>query len=337
MRSQDLNRPAPEVYSVAGRFLFIDVSDSRLATLVEQLFTGWLLTRMEYVDQKPDIRITFHIGQSLPEIPRGWDHFEIAEGGQCYSNKDSYYLDLSHSLLFLHQDAAVEVKVWLRNLPDLPDAGIARVTSFAVCAALRRCGLFELHAAGVISPESGKGALIIGGSGSGKSTLTLELAKSGWHYLSDDELLLGNTGEGVEARGFRSFFAVTPEIAVASLPSNLGDSPVQVAAENNTKTCFEPATLFPRTHSQSVIPAVLLFPVISAVDDTKANELTQAETMMRLVRACPWATYDRAIANTNLAVLSRLARQTRAFDLFSGTDLLRPGFAADWLKQNTQL
>ena len=63
-------------------------------------------------------------------------------------------------------------------------------TSFAVCAALRRFGIFELHSAGMVHPESEKVLLIIGPSGSGKSTLALQLAMAGWPYLSDDELLL---------------------------------------------------------------------------------------------------------------------------------------------------
>ena len=50
--------------------------------------------------------------------------------------------------------------------------------------------------------------LIIGPSGSGKSTLTLQLATAGWSYLSDDELLLSLVDGEVEARGFRSFFAL---------------------------------------------------------------------------------------------------------------------------------
>ena len=50
--------------------------------------------------------------------------------------------------------------------------------------------------------------------------------------------------------------------------------------------------------------------------------------MTRLIRACPWATYDTSIAAANLEVLSRLARQTTSFDLIAGRDLLEPGAAS---------
>jgi ABC-type polar amino acid transport system ATPase subunit len=56
---------------------------------------------------------------------------------------------------------------------------LARVGSFAVCAALRRYGLFDLHSAGVVEPESDSAVLIVGPSGSGKSTLALQLVNSG--------------------------------------------------------------------------------------------------------------------------------------------------------------
>jgi hypothetical protein len=53
--------------------------------------------------------------------------------------------------------------------------------------------------------------------------------------------------------------------------------------------------------------------------------------MIRLIRACPWATYDTTIAGANLDLLSRLARQVKAFAVAAGTDLLRPNRAAELL------
>jgi hypothetical protein len=53
--------------------------------------------------------------------------------------------------------------------------------------------------------------------------------------------------------------------------------------------------------------------------------------MTRLLRACPWATYDRSVAGDNLELLSTLARQARGFDLSAGRDLLNPGYAASLL------
>ena len=301
---QVLDRPASQsFYAVAGRLLFVQSLDPELAPLIERLFAGWQLTPVSSPERNPDIKITFKCGE-LPQVPAGLSEFEVAEGGRCFSAGNEYYLVFANSLLHLQQGNPVVVSVFISARKD---AELARVTSFAVCAALRRFGMFELHSAGVVSPETGAGVLIIGPSGSGKSTLTSQLARAGWGYLSDDELLLSlNEGE-VEARGFRSFFALAPEDSKSSL-----------------KSCFEPASVFDAPRATCVTPRFLLFTAIGGTNETKLHELTQAETMTRLIRACPWATYDTAIAASNLELLSRLARQAKGFNLMAGTDLLEP-------------
>lgn len=196
---------------------------------------------------------------------------------------------------------------------------LARAISFAVCAGLRRFGLFDLHSAGVVDPHSGKGIAIIGPSGSGKSTLAVQLALSGWSYLSDDELLLSIVDGVVEARGFRRFFATS-----TGKPGDL------------LKHCFEPETVFGAKRSLHAAPALLVFTRLNNESKSTLNKLSQAETMIRLLRACPWATYDRAVASANLEVLSALARQASGFDLAAGRDLLEPGFASEFLSGYTR-
>jgi hypothetical protein len=225
----------------------------------------------------------------------------VASGGRCYVGEDEYYLKFEQSMLHLKAGSPVFVSV---SISDPTAVELGRVTSFAVCAALRRCGLFELHSGGVILPNSNAGVLIIGPSGSGKSTLTLRLAAAGWGYLSDDELLLSVAGDVVEARGFRSFFALAP------------------APTSPIKTCFEPTSVVAGPRLEQTVPRFLLFTTVSGGSKTQLRELTQTETMTRLIRACPWATYDTGVAGPNLALMSKLARQAKGFDLSAGTDLL---------------
>ena len=336
---QVLDRPASQsFYAVAGRLLFVQSLDPKLATLIERLCAGWQLTPVSRPERSPDINITFTCSESLPQVPAGLHEFEVAEGGRCYSASHDFYLAFVNSLLHVAHDAdqvrhfghdanpvrhvrdanslrhagakdVVGVSVWIRKIPFPSAAELARVTSFAVCAALRRFGTFELHGAGVVPPGADQGVLIVGPSGSGKSTLTTQLARAGWSYLSDDELLLTLTADEVEARGFRSFFA-------------LADS------TSPLKNCFEPAATFTAPRTEKIAPRFVFFTKIRRAKDTQLHKLTQAETMSRLIRACPWATYDTAIAGRNLKLLSRLARQTQGFDLLAGTDLLEPDRAS---------
>ena len=86
--------------------------------------------------------------------------------------------------------------------------------------------------------------------------------------------------------------------------------------------------MFHGPRAARVVPRFLLFTSITGADETQVHELTQAETMSRLIRACPWATYDTAIAGPYLDLLSRLARQVKGFNLTAGTDLLEPDQAS---------
>jgi hypothetical protein len=311
--NQVSDRPAYQAfYSVAGRLLFVEILDLRLRNLIELLFSGWQLTPVSFPDRSPDIRINFACAK-LPEPSRYVSTFEIAEGGRCYTEGADFYLALRHSLVHLVGGTKVTVNVWLAEIPGESDPLLATITSFAVCAALRRFGLFDLHSAGVINPDSGKGILIIGPSGSGKSTLALQLTRARWPYLSDDLLLLSLVDRRVAARGFRKFFAVSTQ----------GDS--------RFKTCFEPVMAFGSPHLTQASPGLLLFTRLNGDEKTRLSKLTQAETMMQLIKACPWATYDTAIASANLEVLSVLARQATGFNLSAGRDLLVRGHAAELL------
>jgi hypothetical protein len=314
---QVLNRSAPnDFYSVAGRLLFVESNDHELRNLIVDLFAGWQLTPIPVPHRSPDIRISFFCGETPQEIPGDLNHFEIAEGGKCFTDGADFYLALGKALIYLQRDSLVSVNVSLPELPRERDPMLARVTSFAVCAALRRFGLFDLHSAGVVDPHNGGGVLIVGPSGSGKSTLAVQLAMSGWSYLSDDELLLSLVDDAVDARGFRSFFATSTGKEAGPF-----------------KHCFEPETAFGAQRATQVTPGLLLFTRLTHESKSRLTKLTQAETMMRLIRVCPWATYDTSIASANLEVLSALARQASGFDLAAGRDLLAPGFASEFISE----
>ena len=309
------DRPASRAfYSVAGRLLFVESIDRELRNLIVQLFSGWQLALVPAPHRSPDIRINFSCGGTPQEIPRDLNHFEIAEGGKCYSDGADFYLVLHDSLVHLRHASPIVVDVSLSELRRVGDPMVARAASFAVCAALRRFGLFDLHSAGVVDPQSGRGVVIVGPSGSGKSTLAVQLATAGWSYLSDDELLLSLVDGAVEARGFRSFFATSTGKEAGPF-----------------KHSFEPDTVFGAQRTEQVSPGLVLFTALNHEPQSRLTGITQAETMMRLIRACPWATYDTSIASANLEVLSALARQASGFALAAGRDLLAPGFASQLL------
>jgi len=311
---QVFDRPASQAfYSVAGRFLFVESSHPVLRNLIVELFAGWQLTPVPEPHRSPDIRIKVSCGETPHEVRSDLNHFEVADGGKCYTDGADFYLVLGKALIHLQNGPPVTVDVSFSELPGARDPMLARATSFAVCAGLRRFGLFDLHSAGVVDPHDGKGLLIVGPSGSGKSTLAVQLASAGWSYLSDDELLLSLNDGAVEARGFRSFFAMS--------------------TGEQFKHCFEPDSVFATQRTSQVLPGLILFTRLNDESESRLTKLTQTETMTRLIRACPWATYDSAVASANLEVFSALARQVIGFDLAAGRDLVVPGFASELLSR----
>jgi hypothetical protein len=92
--------------------------------------------------------------------------------------------------------------------------------------------------------------------------------------------------------------------------------------------------VFSSARTAQVRPGWVLFTTLSGKKETQLRRLPQTETMTRLIRSCPWATYDTTVAAAHLELLSRLARQVTAFDLSAGMDLLEPARAAGLLIQH---
>jgi hypothetical protein len=199
--------------------------------------------------------------------------------------------------------------------------------------ALRRCGLFELHGAGLVEPETGAGFLFVGPSGSGKSTLATQLARVGWLYLSDDSLLLDERDAQVEARALRRAFALTEPTLEAGVMRGFEGCLSEPAPFDPLKRRFEPQSAFPGRFAEACRPTALFFPLVTREASSRVRALSQAETMRLLIRMCPWACYDRPAAKAHLGVLARLARQARGYELLAGLDLIGdPAHASDFLR-----
>lgn len=260
-------------------------------------------------------------------MPEGLVRFEISQGGTCYTDGQTLYLDFNGSLVTIGPGSSREVDVWLVERHDFASEVLAQVISQAFSAALRRCGLFEIHSGGVVPPKHGKAVLIAGASGSGKSTLTLQLTAVGWGYLSDDTLLIGEGQQGIEAWGLRRFFALTADtIAAVRLPQ------LPTADVGLFKKRFTPQDFFPSGQIQCAQPGAIVFPVITFETESRVRRLTPSEAMARLLRLCPWACYDKPTASEHLRTLGRLVSETVSLDVLAGTDLLDdPARASDLL------
>ncbi|MCA1591839.1 MAG: hypothetical protein LC754_04130 [Acidobacteria bacterium] len=316
-----VERALQRYYTVADRLLLMVALDEWSAQIIEHFFSGWYVSPCEAEGKQPSCTsIKLRCNSEPPSVPQGLDYFEIAGGGYCHTDGRISYLEIEGSLIIVNAPPAAEINVWLREDFELQSPLLALVFSYAISAAFRRCGLLELHCGGVIEPERGTGALIVGASGSGKSTLTTQLAASGWSYLSDDVTLLNERAGWIEGRGLRKCFALTSDtLGVSAIPELRSLMP-DVSGE--FKHRLAPQQYFPAGYASSCRPRAIFFKEVTPARETHLRELSQSEAMACLIKMCPWACYDRPTADEQLRLIARLVKQCIAFELAAGRDLL---------------
>ena len=313
-------RPAARmVYSAAGRSVFIDAKDEWSAQSVVDVFDSWFFTPIDpHSVATPDVTIEIQSGIALSPMPGDLQNFEIIHGGTCYTDNQTYYLDFDGSRVIFGPGTARQVQLWVNKPGECSLARFTQLLSHALSPALRRCGVFEIHSGGVLAPGNEKAIMIAGPSGSGKSTLTSQLARCGWRYLSDDILLMHGVDNEIKVQAFRRFFALTAEtLAAAKLSRTDLNSMPGVAKER-----VVPEDHFDTIPVQQATPGTICFVGIASAANTSVVALTPSETMAKLLRLCPWASYDKPTSGEHLRTLGLLAQTTSAFDLRTGVDVL---------------
>lgn len=311
-----VTRPATKMfYLVAGRIILIESADERSHQAVCEVFSGWFFELLPpHITANANATIRIHSGVDLPNIPPDLKSFEITCGGKCFIDERRYYLKFDDALIVFGTHSNVDF--WIAKTYDCSSTTFVQLFSQALAPALRRSGVFEIHSAGVISPESKSTIMIAGPSGSGKSTLTTQLANLGWSYLSDDILLLTEVGEELVLRGLRRFFALTSDtLAAVGLRG--------INGEVNLKRRVIPQDHFSRAPLEQSKPGAIVFPTLTRQQTSHISNLTARETMSRLLRLCPWASYDKGTSLEHLRMLGRLANSASGFELLAGTDILK--------------
>lgn len=330
MSTTQLSRqPAAEgLYEFAGRLLAVRIEDERSADDILEFIRGNQLTKTSQPTARtPDCVIEFLTGEA-PPLPHGIRAFKVPHG-VCLTDWKSYFLFVEDSRVDVGPPPRSHVAVRFGDTERARCAlGIANVTSYALQAGMRRCGLFDFHAACLVAPGTSAGFLFAGPPNSGKSTLTLRLIVSGWRYLTDDTAVLEETPDGVTAMGLRRSFSVDPE-ALEALDLTGVDRVLGSAIPSNPrKRFFNPEAIFPSGLARSCRPRVLCFPRVTGEEVSRVERLSRSQTMSLLIKYNPWAGYDVVAARAHLRVLGRLAGQTESLRLHAGRDLLRdPGGA----------
>ena len=184
---------------------------------------------------------------------------------------------------------------------------------FAFMEALRRHGLYAMHAAAVCL--DGKAILLPGNGGSGKSTLAIGLIREGFGFLGDDIVFLSRHDGELNVLAFPDVVDFTEDTAkmfpelrhLLSTPP--GDRP---------KRHFRAEDIFPLEYVPVCTPGAVVFPTISGRSESCINPLGEDEALHQLTPNVLLT--DARSSQQHLDVLAELVRTTRAFTLDTGTN-----------------
>ncbi len=323
-----------QAWRMAGRSFCVETGDALSARLVQWLLAGYQATPVDHLSGRPDYRLRVRRGR-LVSLPPDIRLRQETADWRCLTNGRSVWYELDDSLVIAHADPAAGIEVLLsEHLRGRHQEALGRIFGCALQLAMQRCGLYFLHAAGIVAPESGSGALLIGASGSGKSTLTMRLAASGWQYLSDDLLLLDDRPQQVTAYGLRRRFAITAQTLTAFDLPQMAALPESNPPHPLPKHWLEPEQVFSGKRVEACVPRALLFPRLTGQPLSRVERMTPREALLELLNGAPLASLEARTARAWFSALARLTRQATAWRLLAGSDLLTdPARAADLITE----
>jgi hypothetical protein len=303
--------------------------------LVHNFLSGYFFNPLETPPTpKPDHLIV--VNRAEPPAFPVTDGFKI-EDGYCYPGDKQILLVVNDSAILVGEPQSKRTDVWLSESTQAKHPlALNNVILYAVQAALRRSGLYQFHAACVLSPSGTIGVLLIGDSGSGKSTLTATLVRNGWSFATDDNLLLSDTKSGIMAWALRRYFTFHESTLKAC---KLYEFDFAVGGRVDAdKLRFDARRAFPESFVELSRPGVILFPEIRNEAKSRLAPMDQSNALARLIEQCPWATCDVAAAPMHLKALSDLIRQTKSYSLSAGRDIFEePSSISDLLHQEIDI
>lgn len=279
----------------------------------------------EYFSKKPTIPRSAVLISS-PELPVN-----------VYKACREFFLVFKGSWLHLslgkfHGDGVFDTKIW-----DYP--GAAENFFFSgLCLLLHYCGLYRLHAAGLVLQD--KGFLFIGKSGAGKSTLALTLVKQGWKYLNDDILFLRLFDSRVEALAIPIEFKTDERIFYRLFKEAQHDFAFKLPQCEGLpyydKYYIRMDRLYPERFSRRCLPKFLLFTEVTSNTTSKLEILGQHQILKRLIEASLIFVFEAESAHKHLAALGTIVQQTTVYRLYAGQDILNdPDTFEKFLLDNT--
>jgi hypothetical protein len=161
--------------------------------------------------------------------------------------------------------------------------------------------------------------VFLGKSSSGKSSIALNLVHQGWHYASDDSLLLKSNGKGVEVLSFRKIFYIDP--AVASKYPKLDTLVSKKSNAAGSKHFFDLEKVYPNQFQPSIVPRVLIFCKITTDQKSSIQLHSKGQALADLLKQSVSIFFNRQAVTQHTQILKKLINQCSCYQLLAGRDL----------------
>ena len=268
-------------------------------------------------DVRP-LRLTFSMHRSPLEVPREAEALsESHEGLRFHRLGETLYLHFNDTVVRLEPQQGLACGTLAAEKTALRDALLFCLFFYSAVILLYYRGLRTMHAACLTQGDAG--CLFVGESDSGKSTLAMRLVESGWHYLSDDSVLLSREGEGIRAYPLRRDFCLDPE-AEAVFPQVAAYWQPHLADVQKQRLAIE--SLYPAQAAARCMVRTLVFPQIVAEAESRLVPLAPTKALLGLLHhSGALAVLDAPTAAAHLEDLKLLTAQAQSYTLLAGCDL----------------
>lgn len=298
---------------------------------IEQFFSPLPFVKRSGIANSVHIELKFTTTAAPLDIPHAASGPFSCYDLSIYEADGRVYLTDGLSIFQLDPQAGTGLLTLHRSFKEKPLLLKYNFFLIGLIHLLAPLGIYDLHAAALM--RDGIGYLFLGESGSGKSSTALSLVRQGWHYISDDALLLRPSADGIEVLAFRRHFYLDPvlshkfpEIAPHLEGAAMGD---------HTKRFLDVDAVYPGRFQPGCIPRVLIYTRIVPQPESTLIPIDKTTAFIKLMRQSASLFFKRQAVNVHLEAMKRLVSQSYSYELLAGRDLYeRPERISDFLLDN---
>lgn len=298
---------------------------------IEQFFSSFPFVKLSGIANSVHIDLKFTTTDAPVDIPHSASGPFYCYDLSIYEADGRVYLTDGLSVFQLHPQAGTGLVTIHRTFKEKPPLSKYNFFLIGLIHLISPLNFYDLHAAGLV--KDGVGYLFLGESGSGKSSTAISLVRQGWHYVSDDALLVRPSADGIEVLAFRKHFYLDPvlshqfpEIAPHLKGSAMGD---------HTKRFLDVESVYPGRFRPSCIPRVLIYTQIVPQPESTLVPIDKTTALIKLMRQSASLFFKRQAVNVHLEAMKRLVSQSYSYELLAGRDLYEgPEKISDFLLSN---